>query len=107
MKDSQQDTVKKVSPDGGKTWGPMLSMTAANSAARDGIPNIVALDDRGRNLMVVYELNRDTPQLKIWAPRCEDRGAPLYLRLAGVRRLLLCDVQGLRSGLRALRASYL
>jgi len=36
--------------------------------------------------------------------RCEDRGPPLYLRLAGLWHVLSVDIQRLRHGLRPLRA---
>ena len=72
---SDQNTVKKISPDGGKTWGQTLTMTGANINARDGMPNIAALDATGRNLLLVFETNRGGTTLHVWASTSTDGGA--------------------------------
>lgn len=72
---SDQDTAKKVSPDGGKTWGKIQTMTGAGLNQRDGMANIVALDDTGKHLLMVYETNEKTLHLKVWAQTSSDGGA--------------------------------
>ncbi|PVI01329.1 glycoside hydrolase family 93 protein [Periconia macrospinosa] len=62
-----QDSVKRVSKDNGKTWGPILTeLTGGGLEARDGMVGIVAQDKANKDLLMVLETNVKNP-MKVWA----------------------------------------
>ncbi|KAF1951089.1 hypothetical protein CC80DRAFT_481781 [Byssothecium circinans] len=73
MSEPNQDTVKKVSEDNGKTWGPLLWMTGKDKDVRDGMANLVALDSSNQNLLMTFETNEVGP-FKIWTVDSADGG---------------------------------
>ncbi|KAL9021762.1 MAG: hypothetical protein Q9185_000996 [Variospora sp. 1 TL-2023] len=51
-----QDTLQRVSRDGGATWGPMATVSGAGVTSRDGMVSVAALSPSNpKSLMLVYE----------------------------------------------------
>ncbi|KAL8654855.1 MAG: hypothetical protein Q9210_001242 [Variospora velana] len=51
-----QDTLQRVSRDGGATWGPIATVSGAGVTARDGMVSIAALSPSNpKSLILVYE----------------------------------------------------
>ncbi|KAL8943941.1 MAG: hypothetical protein Q9216_000753 [Gyalolechia sp. 2 TL-2023] len=51
-----QDTLQRISRDGGATWGPVATVSGAGITSRDGMTSIAALNPSNpRSLILVYE----------------------------------------------------
>ncbi|KAF2639247.1 neuraminidase [Massarina eburnea CBS 473.64] len=71
---TNQDTVKKVSEDEGKSWGPFTpGMTGVDKNVRDGMPNFASLDSTNKNLIMAFETNEVGP-FKVWTVTSSNGG---------------------------------
>ncbi|KAF2247909.1 glycoside hydrolase family 93 protein [Trematosphaeria pertusa] len=75
---ADQDVVKRTSTDGGANWSDITTVAGAGlTDERDGMPQVVALEDG--TLMLVYESNSGSRgserPIRVWASTSSDGGA--------------------------------
>lgn len=53
-----QDTIERISYDGGASWGPEMTISGYDITARDGMTGVATID--GQNLIAVFEVGQGT-----------------------------------------------